>query len=97
MASFRIQPTSTGVRFTVRLQPRASTTGIVGVYGDALKIRVTAPPVDGAANEELIKLLGRTFEVPGRSITIVAGSGSRTKVVELEGVTIERVRRLVEI
>jgi uncharacterized protein (TIGR00251 family) len=82
---------------TVRVQPRASDNRIVGVHGDALKVRLTAPPVDGAANEELVELLAGTFGIPTRAITIVAGMSSRTKVVELEGITEDRVRRLMQI
>lgn len=85
-----------GVRISVRVQPRASTSGIVGLHGNALKVRITAPPVDGAANEALVELLRSTFGIPARAITIVAGASSRMKVVELEGVTEDRVRRLVQ-
>jgi len=92
----RVQPTSAGVRLWVRVQPRASSSGIAGVYGDALKVRLTAPPVDGAANEALVELLSSTFHIPARAVTIVTGSSSRTKIVELEGVTEDRVRRLLE-
>lgn len=70
--------------------------GIVGVHGDALKVRLTAPPVDGAANEALVELLAGAFGIPTRAVTIVAGMSSRTKIVELEGVTEDRVRRLVQ-
>ncbi|MGH7678607.1 MAG: DUF167 domain-containing protein [Gemmatimonadaceae bacterium] len=85
-----------GVRLSIRVQPRASSTGIVGLHGDALKVRLTAPPVDGAANEALVRLLSETFGIPVRAITIVAGSGSRTKVVELDGITEEAVRKLLQ-
>jgi uncharacterized protein (TIGR00251 family) len=71
-------------------------TEITGVHGEALKVRLTAPPVDGAANAELAIFLAETFGIPRASITIVSGTRSRTKVVELLGVTEERVRQLVE-
>jgi len=80
---------------TVRVQPRASKSEIAGLHGEALKVRLTAPPVDGAANEALIRLLADTFGVPTRSITIVAGATSRTKIVQMDGVTEESVRRLM--
>jgi uncharacterized protein (TIGR00251 family) len=89
--------TGTGVRLSIRVQPRASDDRIAGVHGDALKIRLTAPPVDGAANKALVELLAGTFGIPARNVTIVSGTSSRTKVVELEGVTEERVRRLMQI
>jgi uncharacterized protein (TIGR00251 family) len=91
-----VQRTESGVRLTVRVQPRSSVTQVTGVQGDALRVRVTAAPVDGAANEALVQLLSETFDIPRRSVTIVAGAGSRTKVVELVGLTEERVRRIVE-
>jgi hypothetical protein len=84
------------VRLSVRVQPRASANEIVGVHGDALKVRLTAAPVEGAANRALVELLADTFGIPVRGVTIVAGASSRTKVVELDGVTKERVSRLVQ-
>ena len=85
-----------GVRFKVRVQPKAASTAVVGVYGDALKVRVTAPPVDGAANEMLVDLLAATFGVPASSIAIVAGLTSRSKVVEIAGVSLDDVQRVAE-
>jgi len=85
------------VRLTVRVQPRASRNEIAGVHGDALKVRLTAPPVEGAANEALVEFLAATFGIPVRAVTLVAGASSRTKVVELAGVTEESVRRLAHL
>jgi uncharacterized protein (TIGR00251 family) len=82
------------VRLSVRVQPRASRNEFAGRYGDGIKIRLTAPPVDGAANEALVKFLARALDIPANDVTIVAGASSRTKVVELAGVTEDRVRRL---
>lgn len=64
---------------------------MVGVYGDALKIRLSAPPVDGAANEELVIFLASIFAVPRRSVRILAGESSRSKIVEIDGVTAHAV------
>jgi uncharacterized protein (TIGR00251 family) len=75
------------VRFAVRVQPRASNNEIAGVHGDALKIRLTAPPVDGAANEELVAFLSKFFVVGRKSVRILAGESSRSKIVEIEGIT----------
>ena len=75
------------VRFAVRVQPRASSNEIVGLHGDAMKIRLTAPPVDGAANEELVAFLSKVFVVGRKSVTILAGESSRSKIVEIEGIT----------
>lgn len=94
--SIRIQATATGVRIAVRVQPRASANEIAGAHGDAIKVRLTAPPVEGAANEALVRFLADTFRIPARDITIVAGSSSRSKIVELAGITEDRVRQLAE-
>ena len=82
------------VRFTVRVQPRASRSAIEGVHGDALRVRLSAPPVDGAANEALIELLAKALGVAKRDVRVVAGGASRSKVIEVEGVASARVRAL---
>jgi uncharacterized protein (TIGR00251 family) len=97
VSPLRLRPTAGGVRVTVRVQPRASRNELSGVHGDALKVRLTAPPVEGAANEALVEFLAATFGVPTRAVTIVAGTSSRTKVVELAGITEDRVRRLMHL
>jgi uncharacterized protein (TIGR00251 family) len=82
------------VRFTVRLQPRASKNEIAGLHGHALRVRVTAPPVDGLANEALIDFLSLALEVPRRNVCIVSGFTSRTKVVEISEVRLETIQSL---
>ena len=72
-------------RITVRLTPRSSREQIVGVRDGALLVRVTAPPVDGVANEALVRLLAKALSVPNREVRIVSGSTSHTKVVEVAG------------
>lgn len=67
----------------VYAQPRASRDEVVGVHGDALKIRLAAPPVDGEANEALRKFLGKLFGVPKSAITMEAGDASRHKTVRI--------------
>src|SRR5262249_35815750 len=69
--------------FTVRVVPRAAKSKIVGEHDGALKIRLAAPPVDGAANEELIKLLAKEFGVAKNDVRIVSGQTSKTKVVSI--------------
>jgi uncharacterized protein len=85
----------TGVRFAVRVQPRASRSEIAGTYGDALKVRLQAPPVDGAANAALVDFLADSLGVPRRAVRIVAGMSSRSKVVEVDGVPPAAVQRLL--
>ena len=70
----------------ILVQPRASRSEIVGPHGDALKVRLAAPPVDGAANEELVRLLAREYKVPSSAVTILSGHSSRRKTVKVEGV-----------
>jgi uncharacterized protein (TIGR00251 family) len=82
------------VRFSVRLQPRASKNEIVGLQGISLKVRVTAPPAEGMANDALVELLSKALQTPRRNVCIVSGNSSRTKVVEISGVDLESVQRL---
>ena len=82
------------VSFAVRVQPRASCDEIVGEYQDALKIRLTAPPVDDRANEALCRLLAARLKVPLAAVRIASGGRSRTKRVEVNGVTAAMIRRL---
>ncbi|MEX2374535.1 MAG: DUF167 domain-containing protein [Dehalococcoidia bacterium] len=72
-------------RITVRLTPRASRDEIVGERDGVLLVRVTAPPVDGAANDALVRILAKALRVSRGSISIVSGATSRTKVVEIDG------------
>lgn len=85
-------PTSNGTRISVRVQPRASRNRVDGIHGSHVKIRLTAPPVEGAANEALVKFLADLLDVPKRDITIVRGHRGREKVVEVEGLTPAEVR-----
>ena len=87
MTPLRVTAKDGRVRFSVRVQPRASTNEIAGAHGDAVKIRLTAPPVDGAANEELVAFLSKVFVVARKSVRILAGESSRSKIVEIEGIT----------
>ena len=80
--------------FKVRVVPRASKSAIVGVHDGALKVRVAAPPVEGAANEELTRLLARAFGVPARGVEIVGGHASKTKLVRVVGATAGQLLRL---
>lgn len=71
--------------FKVRVVPRASISKVVGEHDGALRVRVAAPPVDGAANEELIRTLAQALKVSRSAVQIVAGHSSKTKHVSVEG------------
>ena len=83
-----------GVRFHVRVQPRAPRNEITGALGGALKVRLQAPPVDGAANEALVAFLADALGVSKRGVRIVAGSSSRSKLVEVDGIAMIAVNLL---
>lgn len=88
-----ITPTATGVVIDVRVIPRASKPGISGSRDGALLVRLTAPPVEGAANAELIELMATTAGVPRRSVSIVAGDRGRTKRVAIRGISLPDAAR----
>jgi len=81
-----------GVRFRVHVQPRASRVKVQGVHDGALKVAITAPPVDGEANAALIKLLAKHFGVSRSAVSLVAGDRSRKKTVEVRGITVADLR-----
>lgn len=80
---------------TVRVIPRAGKAGPAGTRDGALLIRLNAPPVEGAANAELIEVLARLFDVPKRSVTIVGGLRGRTKRVRIAGVETAAIERTI--
>lgn len=75
-----------GITISVKVQPRSSSRGIEGVQGDNVKVRLTSPPVDNAANEQLIEVLSEELGVRKSSISIIKGMSSRQKVIEIKGV-----------
>ena len=81
-----------GVRLTIRVQPRASRTEVVGPHGDALKIRLSSPPVDGAANRELVAFLSKRVRRPKSAIEIVSGDRGRLKSVMINDIAARAVR-----
>lgn len=87
-----------GVILSVRVQPRASRNAVGGAREGALVVRLTAPPVDGAANAALSRLLGQAFAVAPSSVRILGGTSGRTKRVSIAGIDLatarERLRRL---
>lgn len=80
-------------RVTIHVVPRARTTELAGVHGDAIRIRIAAPPANGAANKELLRYVAETLGVPQRSVRLVSGALARRKVIEVDGVSAEGLRR----
>jgi uncharacterized protein len=85
-----------GTTFTVRVVPRASRSEIAGVYDGALRVRIAAAPVEGAANSELVRLLAKRLRVPQNAVRIISGTGSKTKIVRVQGVTPAAVSQLID-
>ena len=83
-------------RLTVRVHPRAKRSAITGRFGDAWKLDLAAPPVDGKANEECVRFFADLAQVPRSRVSIVVGATSRTKVVEIEGLPQDRLEKLLE-
>jgi uncharacterized protein len=88
-----IRDTPHGATFSVKVHPRAKKNGIAGEVGDALKLALTAPPVEGKANEACTRFLSELFDVPRSSITIAAGETSRLKVIRVHGLTAAQVEQ----
>jgi len=82
------------VSFAVRVQPRASRTEIAGELDGAVKIRLAAPPVEGEANEELIRFLARLFGVARQQVAIISGATSRNKSVRVSGVSAQEAEKV---
>ena len=91
-----IKETSKGLLLPVRAVPRASKNEIQGVHGDALKIRLLAPPVDGKANQALIKFLSSALDISRSQISISAGETGRNKTVLITGLTKEELIKRIK-
>lgn len=91
-AMIGIRESAAGVSIAVRLQPKAKKNAVVGEMEGALKLAVTAPPIDGRANEACIRFIAELLNVARSSVTIAAGASSRNKVIRIEGLTAEQVR-----
>jgi uncharacterized protein (TIGR00251 family) len=85
-----VRATPDGVVILVKVIPRAGATKFAGLRDGRLLIRLAAPPVDGAANDELIALLSKALGVPARGIAVISGAHSRTKQIAIAGVGIDR-------
>jgi len=87
-------PLPGGVRLAVQIQPNAKKTEVVGVLDDALKIKLAAQPIEGKANEALVKWLAGALGVPRSAVTLTHGQTNKKKLLEVAGVTLEDVMRL---
>lgn len=83
------------ITFTVRAQPRAPKSAVVGEVEGSLKIKLAAPPIDGAANEELIRFLANFFDVPRRDIRLLSGATAKTKILQISGLASEQFESLL--
>jgi hypothetical protein len=92
-----VHETSAGVSFAVKVQPRAKKNAIVGELGDALKISLTAPPVEGRANEACIEFFANLLKVPRTSVSIASGESGRRKVIRVAGLSTDELRRRLEL
>lgn len=93
-----VEQTENGIRLRIVLQPKAGKDAIIGLYGEELKISITAPPVDGAANAHLMKYLGKAFKVPKSAIQLEKGELNRHKQVFIPTPKVipDAVRQLLE-
>ena len=87
-----VQNSSSGATFAIKVHPRAKKNAITGEVGDALKVALTAPPVDGKANGACVEFFAKLLKVPRSSITIASGQTSRNKVIRVAGLTSQQVR-----
>jgi len=88
-----VRQTRDGVTFAVKIHPRANRNGITGEVGKILKLSLTAPPVDGKANQACIEFFANLLKVPRSSVTIASGHASRNKVIRISGLPAEEIRR----
>jgi uncharacterized protein (TIGR00251 family) len=95
-SSFKLTETTSGVTFSVHVQPRASRNELCGAHGDELKLRLTSPPVDDAANKLCVEFLAKLLGVAKSRVRIVAGARSRHKTVSVDGVSADEVRSLLQ-
>ncbi len=91
-----IQEHPDGVVVKVRVQPRASKNRIAGALGDAVKVMLTAPPVDGAANTACVKFFADLFKLPRSQVEILSGHTGRTKLLKIHGIKMAQLKEKIE-
>ena len=90
-----LQESGSGITFAVKVHPRAKKNAITGELGDALKVSLTTPPVEGRANEACVEFFAKLLKVPRSSVTIASGQTSRNKVIRVAGVSAEEFRKRI--
>ncbi|MDD5484027.1 MAG: DUF167 family protein [Kiritimatiellae bacterium] len=88
-----INQTKDSVILTVQAVPRAANDSVQGLHGDALKVRLHAPPVDGKANEALLDFLSKKLAVPKRNLTLKSGAGQRRKIIAVSGIALAEIEK----
>ena len=89
--------TPEGVILNVRAQPRSSRSGLDGLLGDAVKVRIKCAPVDGKANKELVETLAEAFDLPKSAVVFKSGETSKTKRILLRGITAAQTFRCLDV
>ena len=84
-----------GVLVRIHVQPRAARNGFVGIHGGAVKLRITAPPVDGKANSQIVELLAKLFQVPKSAVSLASGPQSRQKRFRVMGIGLDAALRIL--
>jgi uncharacterized protein len=92
-----LKESQAGTTFAVKIHPRAKKNAITGQVGDALKVALTAPPIDGKANQACIEFFAKLLNVPRSFVTIAAGQTSRNKVIRVAGLSAEEIKKRLEI
>lgn len=96
MTFLREQADATSVSLSVHVQPKASRTRIAGLHGEALKLCITSPPVDGKANAAVIQFFAKLFKIPRAAVTIASGEASRDKRIILAGVSMAQAEAVLQ-
>ncbi|MDO9542132.1 MAG: DUF167 domain-containing protein [Kiritimatiellia bacterium] len=92
-----IKPSNNGIRLAIHAVPKAARDAVQGLHGDALKIRLHAPPVDGKANEALLAFLSRKLNIPKGNIALKSGANQRRKIISISGISLPDIIRRLEI
>ncbi len=92
----QIKPCDNGIRFSAIIQPRSSKNEVIGVYNDALKIRLTSPPVDGVANKACMRFFAKWLGISPSKVSIVQGFSSKNKTIEVEDLTEKQFHEILK-